>query len=94
MYVAVCTATEDVLRHGGPHRTYNESDANVFEEDLSQLERWFVARDEDGVVQGLAQELVEELTLPLINIVNYTQFKAPTNAKDRQTTGNSPVGPL
>eukprot|EP01045_Picozoa_sp_COSAG04_P009474 COSAG04_NODE_549_length_12731_cov_52.636479_2_plen_881_part_00 len=64
------------LRQGGPQRKFRLDDGATFLEDVEALERWFVARDARGEVQGLADDVVEQRTLALHRIVDLGQTKS------------------
>jgi hypothetical protein len=70
-----------VLRKGGAARKYELDDAVHFIEDLETLENWFIAKDEAGVVRGLAVEEVEDATLALHNLIEEQQFSAGGKGK-------------
>ena len=70
------SALAGCLRQGGPQRKFRLDDGATFLEDVEALERWFVARDARGEVQGLADDVVEQRTLALHRIVDLGQTKS------------------
>lgn len=54
-----------VLLDGGPTRDFEPDDEKIFERDLKLLQDFFLAKDAQGVPQGVPFGVVEEATRPL-----------------------------
>ena len=83
LFCAFVNVMHRLLKKGGGERRYVNDDVIYFIEDLETVENWFQAKDEDGVVQGLDVETVEEATLPLHSLVEELRFSASESAKKR-----------
>ena len=83
---AVVATTEELLRRGGPTRTYQPTDVAIFYEDFAELESWFMAGG-----KGLELEEIEERTMKLHKIADGQKFASGKDAvpKSQEQTKKS-----
>lgn len=75
-----------VIFYGGPLREFDVKDADKFADDLSTMASFFVAKDENGVAQGISEDGISFFFIIILFSSFNDNYKCSCNEICNKTT--------